>query len=132
MNTKYLMVSSCAFLGFLGLLALFVPEELLKILSLPFTSPLPILIQLLGAMYLSFALMNWTAKDNIIGGVYLRPISIANFSHFMIGALTLLNNQFSNGANLYLLSVSIVYAVFAIIFTWLVFFHTGIQKPRVN
>lgn len=132
MNTKYLMVSSSMFLGFLGLLSLFVPEELLKILSLPFTSPLPVLIQLLGALYLSFALMNWTAKDNIIGGVYLRPISIANFSHFMIGALTLLNNQFSNGANLYLLSVSIVYAVFAIIFTWLVFFHTGIQKPRVN
>ena len=132
MNTKYLMVSSSVFLGFLGLLSLFVPEELLKILSLPFTSPLPVLIQLLGALYLSFALMNWTAKDNIIGGVYLRPISIANFSHFMIGALTLLNNQFSNGANLYLLSVSIVYAVFAIIFTWLVFFHTGIQKHGVN
>ena len=132
MNTKYLMVSSSAFLGFLGLLALFVPEELLKMLSLPFTSPLPVLMQLLGAMYLSFALMNWTAKDNIIGGVYLRPISIANFSHFMIGALSLLNNQFSNGANLYLLSVSIAYAVFAIIFTWLVFFHTGIQKPGVN
>ena len=132
MNTKYLMVSSSMFLGFLGLLSLFVPEELLKILSLPFTSPLPVLIQLLGALYLSFALMNWTAKDNIIGGVYLRPISIANFSHFMIGALTLLNNQFSNGANLYLLSLSIVYAVFAIIFTWLVFFHTGIQKHGVN
>ena len=132
MNTKTLMVASSIFLGLFGLIALFVPEELLKMLSLPFTSPLPVLIQLLGALYLSFALMNWTAKDNIIGGVYLRPISIANFSHFMIGALTLLNNQFSNGANLYLLSLSIVYAVFAIIFTWLVFFHTGIQKPGVN
>jgi len=132
MNAKYLMVTSSVLLGLPGLLALFVPEELLKILSLPFTKPLPVLIQLLGAMYLSFALMNWTAKDNIIGGVYLRLISIANFSHFMIGALTLLNNQFSNGANLYLLSVSIVYAVFAIIFTWLVFFHAGIQKPGVN
>jgi hypothetical protein len=132
MNTKYLMVSSSVFLGLLGLLALFVPEELLKILSLPFTSSLPVLIQLLGALYLSFALMNWTAKDNIIGGVYLRPISIANFSHFMIGALTLLNNQFSNGANLYLLGISIMYVVFAIIFAWLVFFHTGIQKPAVS
>ncbi len=126
------MVSSSVFLGFLGLLALFVPEELLKILSLPFINPLPVLIQLLGAMYLSFALMNWTAKDNIIGGVYLRPISIANFSHFMIGALTLVNNQFSNDANLYLLGASIVYVVYAIIFTWLVFFHTGIQKPGAN
>ncbi len=111
MNTKYLMVSSSVFLGLLGLLALFVPEELLKMLNLPFTSPLPVLIQLLGAMYLSFALMNWTAKENIIGGVYLRPISIANFAHFMIGALSLVNYLFSNGANLYLLSVAIVYSI---------------------
>ena len=132
MSTKTLMVSSSIFLGCLGLLSLFMPEELLKMLSLPFTNPLPVLIQLLGAMYLSFALMNWTAKENIIGGVYLRPISIANFSHFMIGALTLVKYQFSNGANIYLLGVSIVYVVFAIIFTWLVFFHTGIQKPRAN
>jgi len=132
MNTKYLLVSSSVFLGFLGLLALFVPEELLKMLSLPIINSLPVLIQLLGALYLSFALMNWTAKDNIIGGVYLRPISIANFSHFMIGALTLLNNQLSNGVNIYLLVTSIVYVVYAIIFTWLVFFHTGIQKPGVN
>lgn len=126
------MVSSCMFLGLFGLIALFVPEELLKMLSLSFTSSLPVLIQLLGALYLSFALMNWTAKDNIIGGVYLRPISIANFSHFMIGAVTLVKYQLSNHANPYLLVVSIVYVVFAIIFTWLVFFHTGIQKPAAN
>ncbi len=129
MNTKILMVASSVFLGLLGLLALFTPEELLKTLGLPFTNPLPVVIQLAGALYCSFALMNWTAKDNIIGGIYLRPISLANFAHFMIGALSLLKYQLSDAATTSLWVVLIGYVMFAVIFTWLVFFHTGIEKP---
>ncbi len=132
MKTKLLMIASSLFLGLAGLFALFAPEELLKILSLPQTDPLPVFIQLMGTLYLSFALMNWTARDNIIGGVYLRPISLANFAHFSMGALTLIKYQLSNAANVSLLGALIVYVVFAIIFTWLVFVHTGIgnkSKP---
>ena len=131
MKTRTLMMASSLFLGVAGLSALFAPEELLKLLSLPQTTPLPVLIQLVGALYLSFALMNWTAKESIIGGIYLRPISIANFSHFIMGALTLIKYQLSNAANGFLWGVLIVYVTFAIIFTWLVFVHTGIaNKPK--
>ncbi|MCE9646693.1 MAG: hypothetical protein K8S20_11905 [Chloroflexi bacterium] len=131
MKTKALMIASSIWLAAAGLLALFAPEELLKLFSLPLTAPLPVLIQLAGTLYLSFALMNWTVKDNIIGGVYLRPISLANFAHFMMGALTLLNHQLSDGTRILLWVVLTVYAVFAGIFTWLVFFHTGIEnKPK--
>ena len=131
MKTRTLMMASSLFLGVAGLSALFAPEELLKLVSLPQTTPLPVLIQLMGALYLSFALMNWTAKESIIGGIYLRPISIANFSHFIMGALTLIKYQLSNAANGFLWGVLIVYVTFAIIFTWLVFVHTGIaNKPK--
>ncbi len=133
MKTKTLMIASSVFLGLTGLLTLFAPEELLKVLSLPQADPLPVLIQLMGALYLSFALMNWTVKDNIIGGVYLRPISLANFAHFTIGALTLVKYQLSNSVNGYLFWILILYAVFAIIFAWLVFIHTGIDnKPKAQ
>lgn len=127
------MVASSIFLGIAGLFALFAPEELLRILNLPQTNPLPVMIQLMGGLYLSFALMNWTSKDNIIGGIYLRPISIANFAHFTIGALTLIKYQLSNdGSSLFLLPL-VVYIIFAIAFTWLVFIHTGIDnKPKVQ
>ena len=131
MKTRTLMMASSLFLGVAGLSALFAPEELLKLVSLPQTTPLPVLIQLMGALYLSFALMNWTAKESIIGGIYLRPISIANFLHFIMGALTLIKYQLSNAANGFLWGVLIVYVTFAIIFTWLVFVHTGIaNKPK--
>ena len=132
MNTKILMVASSAFLGLLGLLALFVPEELLKALNAPVASPLPVLVQLAGGLYCSFALMNWTSKDNIIGGIYLRPISLANFAQFTIGALSLVKYQMVNAANIFLWVVLVMYLVFAVIFTWLVFFHTGIRKPGTN
>ena len=128
MKTKSLMIESSLFLGIMGLFALFAPEELLKLLSLPEASPLRVIIQLLGALYLSFALMNWTAKDSIVGGIYLRPISLANFAHFTIGALTLIRYQLSNAANGLLWGILIVYVVFAVIFTWLVFVHTGIDN----
>lgn len=122
------MVASSLFLGGLGLFALFAPEELLKILSLPQINPLPVVIQIMGALYLSFALMNWTVKDSIIGGVYLRPISLANFAHFIMGALTLVKYQLSSAVNESLWGVLVVYTVFALIFTWLIFIHTGIDN----
>lgn len=128
MKTKPLMIASSLIPGLAGLFALFAPEELLKLFNLPQTTPLPVFIQLMGAFYLSVALMNWTAKDNIIGGIYLRPITIANFAHFNIGALTLIKYQLSGAANVFLWGVLIAYLVFAIIFTWLVFFHTGIDN----
>ena len=128
MKTKTLMVASSLFLGGLGLFALFAPEELLKILSLPQINPLPVVIQIMGALYLSFALMNWTVKDSIIGGVYLRPISLANFAHFIMGALTLVKYQLSSAVNESLWGVLVVYTVFALIFTWLIFIHTGIDN----
>ena len=115
------MVASSLFLGGLGLFALFAPEELLKILSLPQINPLPVVIQIMGALYLSFALTNWTVKDSIIGGVYLRPISLANFAHFIMGALTLVKYQLSSAVNESLWGVLVVYTVFALIFTWLIF-----------
>lgn len=132
MNTKSLMVASSVFLGLLGLLALFAPEELLKTLNAPVASPLLVFVQLAGGLYCSFALMNWTSKDNIIGGVYLRPISLANFAHFMIGTLSLVKYQMFNPANKFLWIVLVIYFVFAVVFTWLVFFHTGIRKPGTN
>ena len=128
MKTKTLMMASSLFLGTAGLPSLFAPEELLKILGLPQINPLPVVIQLIGALYLSFALMNWISKDNIIGGIYLRPVSIANFAHFTIGALTIVKYQLSDAANAFLWGIMIVYIAFAIIFAWLVFIHSGIKN----
>lgn len=122
MNTKMLMVASSVALGLAGLAASFAPSELLRALGSGTTAePLPVLIQLLGGMYVAFALVNWTAKDNAIGGIYSRPISLGNCVHFTMGSLALGKQQFSDGFSLPLMVVLLIYVVFALGFGWLVF-----------
>ena len=126
MNTKLLMTTSSLVLGLAGILTLFAPENLLAMLGAPAVNPLSVLIQLMGALYFSMAMMNWTAKDSAIGGIYARPVSLANFAHFFIGALLLIRYQLSNELNLLIVLLLVVYVVFATLFYWLVFRATGI------
>jgi hypothetical protein len=127
MNTKTLMTSSSLTLAVAGIFTLFAPDVLLSALGVAVTAQLAVLVQLLGALYFSFALMNWTAKDSAIGGIYARPVSLANFSHFFAGTLLLVKHLFSNEFDLPILLVSILYASFAAVFYWLVFRATGLK-----
>ena len=110
-------------LGLAGIAASFAPSELLRALGSHAAEPLPVLIQLLGGTYLAFAITNWTAKDNIIGGIYSRPVSLGNCVLFVTGALALGKQQFSGGFGLPLTAALIVYTIFAVGFAWLVFGH---------
>lgn len=130
MNTKLLMTSSSLLLALAGIFALFAPDVLLTLCGAPTADPLSTLIQLMGALYFSMAMMNWTAKDSAIGGIYARPVSIANFSQFLIGTLLLAKVVLSSGFNLAITLLLVVYAIFAILFYWLVFRATGIRVDK--
>ncbi|MBF8963782.1 hypothetical protein I0P70_11020 [Pontibacter sp. FD36] len=94
MQTKLMMVLSAAVLAALGIAFTFLPEELALYLD---SEPNPlevVLLQLLGALYLGFAMLNWMAKGSRIGGIYNRPICVANFAHFFIGAMAMLKFLF--------------------------------------
>lgn len=67
MNTKYLMMVSSVFMGLAGLSATFLPAEILNYIGLNSTVLSTLLIQITGALYLGFALMNWMAKTVLIG-----------------------------------------------------------------
>lgn len=130
MNTKILMTTSSLLLGLAGIFTLFAPEVLLAMLGTPLTNSSSVLIQLIGALYFSMALMNWTAKDSTIGGIYARPVSVGNFAHFFTGTLLLIRYQLSNEFNLSMLLLLVVYAIFGFLFYWLVFRHTGTLVDR--
>ena len=121
MNTRTLMVASSLVLGAAGLAMTFAPAELLTALPASAAEPLPVLLQLLGALYLSFAFANWTAKDSLIGGIYARPLSLGNCLHFLMGALALFKHLVSSGFHGPLVAVLAVYAIFALGFSYLVF-----------
>jgi hypothetical protein len=130
MNTKILMTSSSVILGAAGVFALFAPDVLLGMQGVENTPSLSVLVQLMGALYFAFALMNWTAKDSAIGGVYARPVSLGNFGHFFAGSMLLIRFQLSGDFDLFLLIALIVYLTFAVLFYWLVFRATGLTPKK--
>ena len=132
MTTKLIMTVSSLTLGLAGLILVFAPHEMGAVLGVPLTNPLSVLVQLAGALYLSLALMNWTAKDSLIGGVYARPISLANFAHCFVGTLVLARAQVVQESRITAVGVLIGYVVFAMLFGWLVFGATGLRKGHLT
>jgi hypothetical protein len=130
MNTKIIMRVSSLILGLAGLTLLFGSREMVAALGSPGAPALSVLAQLMGTVYIALALMNWTAKDSVIGGIYGRPISLANFAHFFVGTLVLARAQLAEGMQLAAVGVLIGYTVFAILFGWLVFGATGLRKSQ--
>jgi len=116
MNTKYLMMASAVVMCIAGIATSFFPQEILNSTGLSSANGTVILLQITGALYFGFAMMNWMAKTVLIGGIYSKPLAMGNFMHFVIGALALLKITFSSQALMYVSIATIVYTVFAILF----------------
>ena len=136
MNTKFLMVASAFAMGVAGLLLTFLPHELLNYLNATPVEPLALVVQLLGALYLSMAMLNWMAKANLIGGIYSRPVAIGNFLHFFMGAILFLKAVLNHTATAPVWVACVIYSSFALLFGALLFRHplkqiraVSIQKP---
>ena len=123
LNAKVLMTLSALVMGLAGMTFSFLPDEILSYLSpTTGTSSEALIFQILGALYFAFSMVNWTAKANLIGGIYGRPIAIGNLCHFTMGALALIKGYFSSH-DIVILASSAIYSVFAILFTIVFFRH---------
>jgi hypothetical protein len=119
MNTKNLMMASSALMGITGIAAVFIPKEIANAMAIPAAEGISLCIQILGALYLGFAIMNWMAKGVLIGGIYSRPLSMGNFLHFTIGGIVLLIKGINDPTLIYIWVTASVYLIFAILF-WMV------------
>lgn len=115
------MMSSAALLLGLGLLLTFDPDGLVAYTGTPAQPLITLLAQAAGALYLGFAILNWMAKDNLIGGIYSRPVALGNLLHFFITAMTLLRFILSGAHATPLLVLGLVYTVFTVWFGLVVF-----------
>jgi hypothetical protein len=85
-----LFMTACALVtGALGVVCLYMPDLVLVRVSAPESRGLKLAIQLLGTLYLSLAFLNWMWRGNQIGGIYGRPVLVANLMHFFGGALVM-------------------------------------------
>jgi hypothetical protein len=120
MNTRILMAASAIVMGVAGAAGLFLPHEILSAIGAPATGLLPTLIQLHAGALLGFAMVNWMAKDSLIGGIYNRPVLVGNTAHFTIGAITLVKIVIAN-ATPTIIVATVIYVVFAVGFGMLMF-----------
>jgi hypothetical protein len=131
MNTKLIMTLSAIFLALIGVSLTFLPAEIAGLTGIGTSKVLVLLLQILGALYFSFAMLNWMAKGSIIGGIYNRPVALTNFTHFFIVAIYLAKAVMNNHAlpvEVWLLAG--VYAVFAVLF-WMIFSRHPIGDKNV-
>ncbi len=129
MNTKWLLTLSSVLMGIAGIAALFLPDELLDLVEVEGTHPLPVFVQLMGAMYFAFALQNWMARFSVMGGIYGKPLSIGNFAHFAIGALALIKGLSTTPDVALLWVLCLVYLSLAALFGH-VSFTSPAQRPE--
>ena len=124
MNTKSLMTLSAMILAMIGISLIFLPNEILDYLELSVSETLQLLMQIIGSFYFAFAILNWMSKGSIIGGIYNRPIAMANLTHFVIAGLALIKGILANPSLSYVIwSIAIIYSIFAIFFGIVAFKH---------
>lgn len=115
------MTLSAATPAALGISASFLPQEILNRAAMPADRFTVALIQLAGALYIAFAMLNWSAKGALLGGIYGRPIVLANFTHFAIGGIVLVKIVAAGQLHVDVAVLTFVYVVFAAWFGFVLF-----------
>jgi hypothetical protein len=131
-NTKLLMMASALLMGALGIIASFMPQEILNAAGFASSGFESIVIQIMGALYLGFAMMNWMSKGITMGGIYARPLALGNFMHFAIAALALAKGATATQELKFFWVAAGIYVVFAVLFGYILFTHPLDRNPSAK
>lgn len=124
------MILSALLLALIGLAFTFFGAELAVFTGTGLSVTFQLFLQIMGALFFGFAMLNWMAKANVMGGIYNRPIAIANFAHFFIGGMALAKTVVQHpGVSYAVWALAILYALFALLFG-VILFRNPTKKPR--
>ena len=124
-----MMASSALFMGALGIAASFFSHELLRFVGAAVQTPTVLLMQVCGALYVGFAFLNWYLRGFVIGGIYNRPLALANLLHFAVVAVTLVKAAPALDSGLVWV-ITGVYVVFAAWFGLVMFSAAPVGKNQ--
>jgi hypothetical protein len=83
------MILAAAFMAVGGIGCTFFTREVLVMHGTTPDRGSVLVVQMAGALYLGFAIMNWMARGNLMGGIYSRPLALGNFVYFLNMALAM-------------------------------------------
>ena len=121
MQPRHILTFSAVLLFALGAAALFAADELSQLVS---TRPTPLVeavVQLVAAGLLALAINNWMSRGARIGGIYGRPLGMANLTLHLIAAISLGRAAASGETAPWVIVIAIVFAALCAAFGWLVF-----------
>ena len=133
MNTKLIMTLRAIIMGATGIILSFASDYIISFLNLGTDLITLLFFQILGALYFGFAMLNWMNKGRPIGGIYNRPVAVANLCHFGIAGLALIKGAISNpDLPISIWCVAIVYIVLGIAFGIILFQQPISDKPNIK
>jgi hypothetical protein len=118
--SKALLSASAILMGVMGLGTTFMADDLLRHVRQPEAPILMLFVQTIGALYLAFAMLNWMLRGVTAGGIYARPLIVANLVHFLMVAIVLLRWA-ATGAPPGILVLAALFTILALSFGALMF-----------
>jgi len=122
------MALSAVFMALAGFVTSYFPDKVLETHGTVPDGPTLLLIQMMGALYLGFAVLNWMARGILIGGIYARPVALGNFLHFAMVAVMLTREAIDHGV-VQLATSAAVFGAFAISFGVVLFRLPVARRP---
>jgi hypothetical protein len=102
-----------------GLALLFAPDAILPRLVPGFPPAGAWLGQLLAAALLALAALDWLSRKALLGGIYGRPVVLANVAFYFIAALSLLRHILGRDVPAAFWAVAVPVAILAVVYGWL-------------
>lgn len=126
MSTRFLATVSAVLLGAAGVALLFAADDLLASLAGTNDRIVVAMAQLLGGAWMGLAWATWLTRGTPQGGIYGRPIVLANATLYFVSALVCARGAAGSTS---MLAVAIVAGVMAAAYG-LVMFGTSPGAPR--
>lgn len=119
MTSRTISGASAIILCVGGTLLLFAPDVLLRRIVPGFPDAALWVGQLVGAGWLAVAALDWLSRSAVLGGIYGRPVVLANIALHFISSLTLVEAATHEGASSGLWLLATPFAILASVYGWL-------------
>lgn len=100
---------------------LFAPDEMLRFAGTPPSTLNSAFLQVIGSALFGSAMLNWMNRHGVFGGIYGRPVVIANFTHSATAALLLGKIAIRVPFSPPLVAAVVLYGVLAVAFGYKLF-----------
>jgi hypothetical protein len=111
---------------------LFAPDAVLPRLISPFPTSGIWIGQWLAAAWLGMAVLNWHSRGLVLGGIYGRPVVLANFATYFLTASSSLQLLGQEGLPKWFKGVVVVNCILAALYSWLLLkgpFAADFERP---